>query len=218
MLKINDVAYISNLDERYDGHHAKEGDICIIVKVFEGGTDPWSGRDEGENYMVLNERTGETITLSWTTSLRLYNKPYKRKTAEELKEARKQAFREWIEAEKRELEEMESLKGTDEIVREITYDLINLENDYRKGNCTEEYFNRKMVSLVNCYNDYWHRMSKCQKEYNQYLNKTYAYLWGLEVEKVELSKTNKDFINNLTEELEIRSQIKELEMKLKNLK
>lgn len=73
MLKINDIAIIDNLDERVDGYHADEGDICVILDICEGGTD-WSGRDVDESYKVLNESKGEIMWLSWTTGLKLYNK------------------------------------------------------------------------------------------------------------------------------------------------
>jgi hypothetical protein len=66
MLKVNDVAIIYRSyvhEEDIPFSSFRDGDICIILKIFEGGTESWSGRDVGTSYKVLNERTGETITL-----------------------------------------------------------------------------------------------------------------------------------------------------------
>ena len=73
MLKRNDIAIITNVDERVDGYQASNGDICIILDIREGGTESWSGRDVDASYKVFNKSNGETMWLSWTTSLEKYN-------------------------------------------------------------------------------------------------------------------------------------------------
>lgn len=172
MLKINDIVviYRSYVDEE-DMHYSsfRDGDICIILKVFKGGTDPYSGRDEGENYKVLNERTGETINLPHYVWLKPYNElfeePYKRKSESELKEARKKAFLEWIEAEKREIEESEGLYGTDEMCRKFVEEIQELEKGFKEGKYTEKYFKIKMPKLIYGFNSCSHKMSKGQLEF-----------------------------------------------------
>ncbi len=171
MLKINDIAYIWDLDERVDGYHAKQGDICIIKQVHEGGTEVWSGRDVDENYTVLNERTGETITLSWSTTLKLYDKPYKRKSEKELKEARKQAFMEWIEAEKQQLYESRLSEG-DIVIVSCIKDIQELEKGYKDEKYTEKYFNTEMSKLLNILEKYSYKLNDEQTEFkNKFKNK-----------------------------------------------
>mgnify|MGYP003298569984 CR=1 FL=1 len=111
MLKVNEIAviyrsYVHEEDIPFSPY--RDGDVCIILDVYEGGSESWSGRDVGPSYRVLNERSGETIYLDDTVWLKpyseLFDEPYKRKSEKELKEARKQAFMEWIAAEKAEME------------------------------------------------------------------------------------------------------------------
>ena len=179
MFKVNDIVYIHDIDEREDGHHASNGDICIILKVFEGGTDPWTGVYEDENYQVLNESNGQTITLSWTTTLKKYDKPYTRKSASELEKARKQYYRNWIEKEKQEMEEEASIYGGYWMCKEFVEEIQELENDYyNKNKYTKEYFNEKIVKLVYGFNSCSRNMNEKQLEYRDELWE--KYIEGLE--------------------------------------
>lgn len=183
MLKIDDVvviyrSYVHEEDVAYSSY--RDGDVCIIRRIFEGGTDPWSGRDESENYEVLNERTGETINLPHYVWLKPYNElheePYVRKSESELAEARKQAFKEWIELEKAEMEEREGLYGTDELCREYVEEIKELETGYEDEKYTEKYFKTKMKKLLYGFNSCSHKMSKGQIEFRDKLFDKYNNL------------------------------------------
>lgn len=174
MLKINDIAIITSVYEHEDGHNAKEGDICIILDICEGGTEPWSGRDVDKSYKVLNESNGETMWLSWATSLRKYDKPYTRKTAEELQQARKQyylnLFREMLE-EHKEGELLSTKYGT--VIKSYIEEIRELEDGYRNDKYTKTYFYTKMEELVRGLSHEKYDMNDVQLEFLNDLENKY---------------------------------------------
>ena len=112
MFKRNDVVIICKSYAHEEDVSYRVGDVCIILDIYEGGKEIWSGRDVGESYRVLNKRTGETIYLDDTVRLKhygkevclkhyseLYDKPYDKES--ELIESRKKAFLEWIDGKKK---------------------------------------------------------------------------------------------------------------------
>ena len=182
MLKINDVAviyrsYIHEEDIPFSNY--RDGDVCIILNIFEGGTESWSGRDVGKSYKVLNERSGETIYLDDTVWLKpyseLYDKPYVRKTESELKESRKKAFLEWIEAEKQALYESKLLGGRS-FVRICIEDIMELEKGLKDGKYTTKYFNSEINNLLRQLNSWTRYLNDTQENYKDELNKKYGYL------------------------------------------
>lgn len=178
MLKINDVAVIYRSyvhEENIPFSSYRDGDVCIILDVYEGGTESWSGRDVGESYKVLNERTGETIHLDSTVWLKpyseMFNNSYKRKSEEELKESRKKAFMEWVEAEKQALYESKLL-GDDVLIKLCIEDIRELEKGFEEDKYTEKYFKSKMNKLLKEFNSHSNYMNEVQEEYkNNLLNK-----------------------------------------------
>ena len=181
MLKRNDVAviyrsYVHEEDIPYSSY--RDGDVCIILDIYEGGTESWSGRDVGESYKVLNERTGETIYLD-TVLLKpyseLYDKSYVRKSESELKESRKKAFLEWIEAEKKALYESELL-GNNSCIRSCIEDIMELEQGYENDKYTIKYFNSKMSKLLQELNTWFDDMNDTQQNYRNELCEKYGYL------------------------------------------
>ena len=182
MLKINDVAviyrsYVHEEDIPYSSY--RDGDVCIILDIYEGGTESWSGRDVGESYKVLNERTGETIHLNHTVWLKpygeLYDEPYVRKSESELKESRKKAFLEWIEAEKKALYESKLLGG-ESFVRICIEDIMELEKGYEDDKYTNIYFNSKMSKLLGKLNTWTGYLNDTQQNYKDELNEKYGHL------------------------------------------
>lgn len=178
MLKINDIAviyrsYVKEEDIQFSSY--RDGDICTILDIYEGGTESWSGREVGTSYKVLNERTGETIHLDDTVWLKpyeeMFDKPYKRKSEKELKDARKQAFMEWIEAEKQQLYESKLSEGDIE-VRCCIKDIQELEKGYKDEKYTEKYFNTEIGKLLNKLEKYSYKLNDEQIEFkNKFKNK-----------------------------------------------
>ena len=181
MFKINDTvviyrSYVHEEDIPFSSY--RDGDVCIILDIYEGGTESWSGRDVGESYKVLNERTGETIYLDtvWLKHYNeLYDEPYVRKTESELKESRKKAFLEWIEAEKKELYEIELL-GKNSCIRRCIEDIRELEQGYEDDKYTNKYFNSQMSKLIRGLNAWYEDMNETQINYRDELCKKYGYL------------------------------------------
>ena len=181
MLKINDIAviyrsYVHEDDIPFSSY--RDGDVCVILDVFEGGTESWSGRDVGESYKVLNERSGETINLPHTVWLLpysdLYSEPYVRKTEAELKEARKQSIMEWIEAEKQAMYEANLYKSG--IISTYISEIKELESGLAEYKYTERYFKNKMKRLINQLNKYEDDMNEVQLGYKNELMKKYSNL------------------------------------------
>ena len=178
MLKINDIvviyrSYVNEEDIQFSSY--RDNDVCIILDIYEGGTESWSGREVGTSYKVLNERTGETIHLDDTVWLKpyeeMFDKPYKRKSEKELKEARKQAFIEWIEAEKQQLYESRLSEG-DIDVRCCIKDIQELEKGYKDKKYTEKYFNTEIGKLINVLEKYSYKLNDEQTEFkNKFKNK-----------------------------------------------
>lgn len=181
MFKINDVAviyrsYVHEEDIPFSPY--RDGDVCIILDIYEGGTDPWSGRDEGESYKVFNERTGETIYLDtvWLKPYsELYDEPYVRKTESELKESRRKAFLEWIEAEKKALYESELL-GENPCIGSCIEDIMELEQGYENDKYTLKYFNSQMGKLLRVLNAWYDDMNDTQINYRDKIYEKYGYL------------------------------------------
>lgn len=182
MLKINDVAviyrsYVHEEDIPYSSY--RDGDVCIILDIYEGGTESWSGRDVGESYKVLNERTGETIHLDDTVWLKpyseLYDEPYVRKSESELKESRKKAFLEWIEAEKQALYESE-LFGGNSFVKICIEDIMELEKGLKDDKYTVKYFNSMMSKILRELNTLTRHLNDTQLKYKNELNEKYGHL------------------------------------------
>lgn len=182
MLKINDIAviyrsYVHEEDIPFSSY--RDGDVCIILDVYEGGTESWSGRDVGTSYKVLNESSGETIHLDDTVWLKpyeeMFDKPYKRKSAEELKEARKQRFMEWIEAEKQQIYESE-LYEDNGLVADYIKEIKELELGFEDEMYTEKYFKNKMKNLLYGLSNSTRYMNDVQLEYANELMKKYNNL------------------------------------------
>jgi flagellar biosynthesis/type III secretory pathway protein FliH len=179
MLKINDIAviyrsYVHEEDIPFSSY--RDGDVCIILDVYEGGTESWSGRDVGPSYKVLNESSGETIHLDDTVWLKpyeeMFDKPYKRKSEEELKAARKQRFMEWVEAEKQQLYESKLNEG-DIVIRCCIEDIQELEKGYKDEKYTTKYFNTEMCNLVNKLEKYSYKLNEVQVEFKNELQNKY---------------------------------------------
>lgn len=181
MFKINDVAviyrsYVHEEDIPFSPY--RDGDVCIILDIYEGGTDPWSGRDEDESYKVFNERTGETIYLDtvWLKPYsELYDEPYVIKTESELKASRKKAFLEWIEAEKKALYESK-LFGGESFVRICIEDIMELEKGLKDDKYTAKHFNSEISKLLRQLNNWSGYLNDTQEDYKDELNKKYGYL------------------------------------------
>lgn len=179
MLKINDIAviyrsYVHEEDIQFSSY--RDGDICTILDIYEGGTESWSGREVGTSYKVLNERTGETIHLDDTVWLKpyeeMFDKPYKRKSEKELKEARKQAFMEWIEAEKQQIYESKLIEG-DTVIVSCIKDIQELEKGYKDEKYTEKYFNTEMGKLINILEKYSYKLNDEQTEFKNEIENKY---------------------------------------------
>ena len=182
MLKINDIAviYRSFQDENEPHFEYNDGDVCVILEVFEAGTDPYTGREEGENYKVLNERTGSVVYLPSYVMLKsyeeMYHKPYQRKSDKELQEARKQAWLEWIEYEKQQMDELQGLYGTTQLCSDYITEIKELEQGLEDEKYTEKYFKSRMKSLLCGFNSCYRDMNNRQLEYRNELWKKYKYL------------------------------------------
>lgn len=179
MLKINDIAviyrsYVHEEDIPFSPY--RDDDVCIILDVYEGGTESWSGRDVGTSYKVLNESSGEIIHLDDTVWLKpyeeMFDKPYKRKSEEELKKARKQRFMEWIEAEKQQLYESKLNEG-DIVIRCCIEDIQELEKGYNEGKYTNRYFNTEITKLIRGMEKYKNDMNNVQIDYYENLYNKY---------------------------------------------
>lgn len=181
MFKINDVvviyrSYVHEEDLPYSSY--RDGDVCIIRRVFEGGTDLWLGRNESENYEVLNERTGETINLPHYVWLKPYNELYEgsyvRKSESELAESRKQAFLEWIEREKQDIYESDLFSTKNgSIVASYIEDIKELEQGYDEGKYTNRYFNTEITKLIRDMEKYKDDMNNVQIDYYENLYNKY---------------------------------------------
>lgn len=51
--------YIGKGKMRFDTDYYKKGDECLIISLYEGGTESWSGRDVDSKYKVYILRTEE---------------------------------------------------------------------------------------------------------------------------------------------------------------
>lgn len=110
MFKRNDIVTICKSYTYGKDVPYRVGDVCIILDIYEGGKEIWSGRNVGESYRVLNKRTGETIYLDDTVHLKHYGEEvclkhyselYDYDKESDLIESRKKAFLEWIDGKKK---------------------------------------------------------------------------------------------------------------------